>query len=70
MPVTFLREGSYAKLKGYAGSNTLNISLEFRTYENHGLLIYHKFNTEGHVKVTAHFVHILFLTKWAPRGQS
>ncbi|CAB3222790.1 unnamed protein product [Arctia plantaginis] len=51
VPITFLKEGSYAKLKGYAGSNTLNISLEFRTYENHGLLIYHKFNSEGHVKV-------------------
>ncbi|XP_028165435.1 neurexin-4 [Ostrinia furnacalis] len=51
VPVTFLKEGSYAKLRGYSGANTLNISLEFRTYENHGLLIYHKFKTEGHVKV-------------------
>lgn len=51
VPITFLKEGSYAKLRGYSGGNTLNISLEFRTYEQHGLLIYHKFNTEGHVKV-------------------
>ncbi|CAH0407172.1 unnamed protein product [Chilo suppressalis] len=50
-PVTFLKEGSYAKLRGYSGGNTLNISLEFRTYENHGLLVYHKFKTEGHIKV-------------------
>lgn len=51
VPVTFLKEGSYAKLRGYSGGNALNISLEFRTYENHGLIIYHKFKTEGHVKV-------------------
>lgn len=53
VPITFLKEGSYAKLRGYAGGTTLNISLEFRTYEIHGLLIYHKFNTDGHVKVSA-----------------
>ncbi|XP_073942606.1 neurexin-4 isoform X2 [Choristoneura fumiferana] len=51
VPITFLKEGSYAKLRGYSGGNTLNISLDFRTYENHGLLIYHKFKTEGYVKV-------------------
>ncbi|GBP09577.1 Neurexin-4 [Eumeta japonica] len=50
-PITFLKEGSYAKLRGYSDGNTLNVSLEFRTYETHGLLIYHKFKTEGHVKV-------------------
>ncbi|CAH2105201.1 unnamed protein product [Euphydryas editha] len=51
VPITFLKEGSYAKLRGYSGANTLNISLEFRTYEHHGLLIYHKFKTDGYVKV-------------------
>ncbi|XP_063360126.1 neurexin-4 [Cydia amplana] len=51
VPVTFLKEGSYAKLRGYSGGNQLNISFDFRTYENHGLLIYHKFKSEGYVKV-------------------
>ncbi|XP_064071525.1 neurexin-4 isoform X3 [Vanessa tameamea] len=51
VPITFLKEGSYAKLRGYSGGNTLNVSLEFRTYEHHGLLIYHKFKTDGYVKV-------------------
>ncbi|XP_052755482.1 neurexin-4 isoform X2 [Galleria mellonella] len=51
VPITFLKEGSYAKLRGYSGGNTLNISLEFRTYENHGLLIYHHFKNDGDVKV-------------------
>ncbi|KAG6457370.1 neurexin-4 isoform X1 [Manduca sexta] len=51
VPVTFLRSGSFAKLRGYSGGNTLNVSLEFRTYELHGLLVYHKFNTDGYIKV-------------------
>ncbi|KPJ11812.1 Neurexin-4 [Papilio machaon] len=51
VPITFLKEGSYARLRGYAGASTLNVSLEFRTYEHHALIIYHKFKTEGYVKV-------------------
>ncbi|XP_004931219.1 neurexin-4 isoform X1 [Bombyx mandarina] len=51
VPVTFLKEGSYAKLRGYSGGSALNVSLEFRTYELQGLLVYHRFNTEGYVKV-------------------
>ncbi|CAK1598381.1 unnamed protein product [Parnassius mnemosyne] len=51
VPITFLKAGSYAKLRGYSGGNTLNVSLEFRTYENHAMLIYHKFKSEGYVKV-------------------
>ncbi|XP_026321952.1 neurexin-4 isoform X2 [Hyposmocoma kahamanoa] len=51
VPVTFLKASTYAKLRGYGGGNTLNVSLEFRTYESHGLLIFHKFKTEGYIKV-------------------
>ncbi|CAH2071974.1 unnamed protein product, partial [Iphiclides podalirius] len=51
VPITFLKEGAYAKLRGYSGGSSLNVSLEFRTYEHHGLLLYHKFKSDGHVKV-------------------
>ncbi|XP_053603353.1 neurexin-4 isoform X1 [Plodia interpunctella] len=51
VPLTFLKEASYAKIYGYSGGNNLNVSLEFRTYENHGLLIYHQFKNDGEVKV-------------------
>ncbi|XP_060801715.1 neurexin-4 [Amyelois transitella] len=51
VPVTFLKEASYAKLHGYSGRNSLNISLQFRTYEHHGLLIYHHFHSDGDVTV-------------------
>ncbi|PSN48824.1 Neurexin-4 [Blattella germanica] len=51
IPVTFLTPNSYAKLKGYEGVRSLNVSLSFRTYEGDGLLLYHRFTTDGHVKL-------------------
>lgn len=51
MPVTFLTRTSYAKLKGYEGVKTMNVSLAFRTYEPRGLMIYHEFSSKGYVKV-------------------
>lgn len=51
MPVTFLTRTSYAKLKGYEGVKSLNVSLSFRTYEDKGLIIYHEFTSKGYVKV-------------------
>lgn len=51
VPITFLTANSYAKLPGYEGVNTLNISLDFRTYEENGLLAYHRFTSPGFVKM-------------------
>lgn len=51
VPVTFLTSSSYAKLKGYDGVNSMNISLSFRTYEDQGIIVYHKFIDRGYVKM-------------------
>jgi hypothetical protein len=51
IPVTFVTSQSFAKLRGYEGVNSLNVSFSFRTYEGDGLLLYHKFTSEGYVKV-------------------
>ncbi|KAL7307938.1 hypothetical protein TKK_0000030 [Trichogramma kaykai] len=51
IPVTFLTSASYAKLKGYEGMTSLNISLSFRTYVDQGIIMYHKFFSAGHVKL-------------------
>lgn len=51
IPVTFLTSNSYAKLRGYEGVKSLNVSFSFRTYEGDGLLLYHRFSTDGHVKL-------------------
>ncbi|XP_046386690.1 neurexin-4 isoform X1 [Ischnura elegans] len=51
IPVTFLTEKSHARLQGYEGVRSLNVSFNFRTYENDGLLIFHKFTSEGYLKL-------------------
>ncbi|XP_073984244.1 neurexin-4 isoform X1 [Rhodnius prolixus] len=49
IPITFTSSASHAKLKGYEGVNTLNISFSFRTYEETGVLLYHRFLSGGQV---------------------
>uniref|UniRef100_A0A8D8V989 Neurexin-4 n=2 Tax=Cacopsylla melanoneura TaxID=428564 RepID=A0A8D8V989_9HEMI len=51
VPVTFTTTGSYARLKGYEGMKQMNVTFSFRTYENNGLLVFHKFLSDGHVKL-------------------
>jgi hypothetical protein len=51
IPVTFVTSQSYAKLRGYEGVKSLNVSFSFRTYEGDGLLLYHRFTSDGYVKV-------------------
>ena len=51
-PVTFKNSKSFARLPGYTeGSENLDVSLEFRTYEENGLLVFHQLNSEGFVKL-------------------
>lgn len=52
IPVTFLTSGSYARLKGYEGVPSMNVSLAFRTYEDRGIILYHQFTSPGYVKVS------------------
>ena len=51
VPITFLTANSYAKLPGYEGVSSLNLSLDFRTFEENGLLAYHRFTSPGFVKL-------------------
>ena len=52
IPITFLTPGSYARLRGYEGVSSLNVSLSFRTYEDRGVILYHQFTSPGFVKVS------------------
>lgn len=54
-PVTFLTRSSYARMTGYEGMNRLNVSFSFRTYEDRGLMMYHKFKSRGYVKIYLEF---------------
>ncbi|KYN43175.1 Neurexin-4 [Trachymyrmex septentrionalis] len=51
IPITFLTTGSYAKLRGYEGVSSMNVSLAFRSYEERGIILYHKFTSPGFVKL-------------------
>ena len=51
IPVTFLTPNSHARLTGYEGVKSLNVSFSFRTYEPTGLMVHHSFTGEGYVKV-------------------
>ena len=51
VPVTFKNRKSHVRLTGYEGSTQMNVSLEFRTFEENGLLIYHRFSSAGFIKL-------------------
>ncbi len=51
VPVTFKNDNAHVRLTGYEGSYSMNVSLEFRTFEENGLLIYHLFSNQGFVKL-------------------
>ncbi|XP_015588333.1 neurexin-4 isoform X1 [Cephus cinctus] len=51
VPVTFLTPGSYARLKGYEGVYSMNVSLAFRSYEDRGLILFHEFTSPGYVQL-------------------
>ena len=63
--MTFLTPGSHAKLRGYEEIRSMNVSFSFRTYEPNGLLLYHKFNSQGYVKVCRTcFLNFLFFLEF------
>ena len=49
VPVTFKNAQSFVKLPGLEGSYSMNVRLEFRTYEENGLLFFHAFSSDGSV---------------------
>jgi len=51
IPVTFRTADSFVKQIGYEGTYTFNVSLEFRTFEQNGLIIFHQFSSEGSIKM-------------------
>lgn len=68
-PVTFLTRSSFTRMSGYEGMTQLNVSFSFRTYEDHGLMMYHKFKSRGYVKMYLEFgkVKIDIKTSEGPR---
>ncbi|KAK0161422.1 hypothetical protein PV327_009893 [Microctonus hyperodae] len=70
IPVTFLTKSSFARIKGYEGVSSLNVSLAFRTYEKDGLILFHQFTSPGSVKLFLQngTIKIEIQTKGNPRA--
>ncbi|XP_023338889.1 neurexin-4 isoform X2 [Eurytemora carolleeae] len=49
--VTYSQEEAFSRLVGYEGSFMVNLSLDFRTYQGNGVILYHKFSSEGFIKI-------------------
>ena len=47
--VMFISTTTAVKILGYEGSDNLNISLQFRTFESSGLLLFHQFISGGYL---------------------
>ncbi|XP_068245600.1 neurexin-4 isoform X1 [Palaemon carinicauda] len=52
--LTFLTKEAHLRYPAFEDQRSINVSLEFRTYEDEGLLIYHKFSTNGYFKLYLH----------------
>lgn len=52
LPVTFKSDKAFVRFGGREGSENLNVSLHFRTYEESGLLMYHSFSNQGFVSLS------------------
>ena len=52
--VTFTTSGSFAREVGYEGSYNMNMSLQLRTWQEEGVLVFHKFSSKGHLKMFLH----------------
>lgn len=51
LTLTFLEREAHLRYPAFEALRSINVSLEFRTYEDKGVLIYHKFSNDGYFKV-------------------
>ena len=51
MAVTFTNRESFIRVVGYEGSYNLNISLQLRTFQEEGVIVFHKFSSQGYLKI-------------------
>ncbi|XP_042887736.1 neurexin-4-like, partial [Penaeus japonicus] len=51
LTMTFLKREAHLRYPAFEDQRSVNVSVEFRTYEESGVLIYHKFATAGYFKL-------------------
>ena len=52
--VTFTTSDSFMRVVGYEGSYNLNMSLQLRTWQDEGVIVFHKFSSQGYLKIFLH----------------
>lgn len=52
--MTFTTPKGFIKVKGQLRSEVLNMTLDFRTYSDEGLIFYNQLAADGSVKVCLH----------------
>ena len=52
--VTFTTSDSFVRVVGYEGSYNMNMSLQLRTWQEEGVVVFHKFSSKGHLKIFLH----------------
>ncbi|XP_069969361.1 neurexin-4 isoform X3 [Penaeus vannamei] len=51
LTMTFLKREAHLRYPAFEDQRSINVSVEFRTYEESGVLIYHKFSNTGYFKL-------------------
>ena len=57
--LTFTTNDSFAMVVGYEGSYNMNISLQVMTWQEEGVLVFHKFSSKGHLKIFLQEGHLV-----------
>ena len=57
--LTFPTSDSFVVVVGYEGSYNMNMSLQVKTWQGEGVLVFHKFSSVGHLKIFLQEGHLV-----------
>ena len=57
--LTFTSSDSFVVVVGYEGSYNMNMSLQVKTWQEEGVLVFHKFSSVGHLKIFLQGGHLV-----------
>jgi hypothetical protein len=52
--VTFQTSNIFIRVFGYEGSYNMNMSFQLRTWQEEGVIVFHKFSSKGYLKIFLH----------------
>ena len=57
--LSFTSSDSFVVVVGYEGSYNMNMSLQVKTWQEEGVLVFHKFSSVGHLKIFLQEGHLV-----------